>query len=67
MQATTREVFSTRGEHNGNHRLTVEQVLAIYNSTESRSNTARLYDCSPMTVTYIRSGKRWGWLTGAAA
>lgn len=54
------------GETNPNHRLTAAQVLEIYASKSIHRETARRYGVSRQTVAAIRTGQRWGWLTGAA-
>lgn len=51
------------GEDSPQHVLTTAQVLDIYTSTESRAVVARRHDVSVSTVSMIRNGKRWAWLT----
>lgn len=56
-----------RGERHHNAKLTRAQVLDIYRTAEPHHVTAERHGVSPTTVSFIRSGRRWGWLTGAAA
>lgn len=51
------------GEDNPQHVLTAKQVLDIYSSTEPRVVVARRHEVSVSTVSMIRNGKRWAWLT----
>lgn len=51
------------GEDNPRHILTAEQVLEIYASTEPQMVLAKRYGVSRQTISMIRHGKRWTWLT----
>ncbi len=56
-----------RGEQNVNHLLTPAAVLDIFHSTGPRGPIAERHGCSVQTVSFIRNGKRWAWLTGGTA
>lgn len=48
--------------HGGKHpmaKLTEEQAMAIFHSTEQRNVLAERFGISPITVSDIRKGKRW--------
>lgn len=47
------------GEHNGNHKLTEQQVKEIRKSLESSEALAAVYGVHFSTICYIRSGKLW--------
>lgn len=51
------------GSKDGNAKLTENQVLEIYNSTESPTTVAKRYGVTYRTVWEIRNGRTWGWLT----
>jgi len=57
---------SNRGERHGNHRLTEQQVLEIY-ARRAERGLAGEFGVSVETISAIRTGRAWGWLTGAAA
>lgn len=54
-----------RGEQNPSAKLVAKQVLAIYSSAAPTRILADEYGVSAQCVRAIRSGRRWGWLTGA--
>lgn len=54
---------SRKGEKNTQNKLTEHQVLAIYNSNETQRSIASKYGIDQSTVSYIKIGKLWGWLT----
>lgn len=51
------------GVRNTQNKLAEQQVLEIYHLSESQSQIAREYTIDQSTVSYIKSGKLWGWLT----
>lgn len=53
-----------QGEAHFNVRLTVQQVLAIYLSTDKADYLAAVYKVSPTAVYNIWKGKTWKHLTG---
>ena len=55
---------SNRGERHGMAKLTDIAVLEIAKSTTSQRVTAQLHGVHQVTVSEIRLGKIWGWLTG---
>lgn len=55
-----------RGERAGKAKLTREQVLVIYRSTDSIRSLARDYGVSYASIHLIRTGRNWGWLTSEA-
>lgn len=57
---------SNRGEQHGHAKLTEEDVLAIYRSSARQETVARIYGIARQTVSDIRIGRRWKWLTNAA-
>ena len=52
-----------RGERCGTSKLTESEVLEIYASGESQQVLASRYGVSQSAVSFIKLGKRWGWLT----
>ena len=54
-----------RGERCTNAKLTSVQALEIFKAKGRRGVIASRYGVSEATVTDIRRGKSWGWLTGA--
>jgi len=54
------------GENNPHSKLTKKEVLEIYKCLEnenfSQNKIAKNYNVSPMTISSIKSGKRWGYL-----
>lgn len=52
------------GEENGAHILTEEQVLAIFVDGRTQGRIAESYGVDRTTVNVIKTGKKWGWLTG---
>lgn len=52
-----------RGTRNGRALLSEGDVLTIYHSSESGAHLARLYGVSPYTVSDIKRGRSWAWLT----
>jgi len=55
----------TRGTKNPRAKLNNEQVLTIFRSKENGSILADAYGVSRTTVSEIKSGRKWGWLTAA--
>jgi hypothetical protein len=53
-----------RGTRHGMHKLTDEQVIAIYRSTEPGRLLASRYGVAPSAITKIRRGYSWKHLTG---
>jgi HNH endonuclease len=53
-----------RGERSGKTHLTEEQVLMAYNSKETHQKLATKLGVSRSTVTGIKRGAQWSWLTG---
>ena len=53
----------SRGEKH-NSKLTEEQVLSIFRSSERTSVLAAEHGVAVPTICNIRAGKRWAWLTG---
>jgi hypothetical protein len=51
------------GEDNPSAILTAEQVLAIYASDEPVKDLAHRYRVNRNTISMIRHGRRWKWLT----
>lgn len=60
---------ANRGERHGRSKLTTTDVLAIRSLVETlkRSEIAAMYGVSLTTVSEIRSGSKWGWLSQPAA
>lgn len=56
---------STRGERHRNVKLKESQVLLIYNDCRTQTVIANEYDVHFATVSDIKLGKTWAWLTGA--
>ena len=54
-----------RGERNGRSKLTVDRVMSIFHSSGSHQSVADREGISRICVSDIKSGRRWGWLTGA--
>lgn len=55
---------SRPGERNPRARLTAEQVMEIYRSTDPREVVAARYGVSAQQVFQIRDGSRWSSVTG---
>lgn len=53
-----------RGDKHHNAKLTPEMVLEIYASGEPQIRLAERFGCSRATICYIKSGKKWGHVTG---
>lgn len=53
------------GEEHPHHILTAGQVLDIYASDAPVKDLADRYGVNRNTISMIRHGKRWGWLTQA--
>lgn len=51
------------GERNTQNKLTEQEVLEIYYSTEVQRIVALKYGIDQSTVSNIKTGKLWGWLT----
>jgi hypothetical protein len=51
------------GERNTQNKLTEQQALEIYNSRDTQRLIALQYGIDQSTVSYIKSGKLWGWMT----
>jgi hypothetical protein len=62
-QAATRWPLGAIGEDNPRAVLTTDQVLAIYSSKEPVKDLAHRYGVNRNTVSMIRHGRRWAWLT----
>ena len=62
-----RDGTDNRGEKHHGAKLTEPEVLAIYRSSESRSVLAKKHGATQAQISRIKTGKRWGWLTGATA
>jgi hypothetical protein len=58
-------LVSSYGERNGYHKYTEEFILKIKSDVEtmSCSDVGRKHGIPIRTVTEIKNGKRWGWLT----
>lgn len=55
---------SNRGENNGHHKLTEEQVAIIYKSTDKNNkDLAITFNISVRAVRDIKNKQRWKWLT----
>lgn len=56
-----------RGEGHGNSRLKNAQVMEIKRrlTSESDASLARKFGVTRNTISHIRTGHTWGWLTGA--
>lgn len=54
-----------RGTTSGRAKLTEAQVLAIYADKRPQRVIAPEYGINQSLVAHIRSGRAWGWLTGA--
>jgi hypothetical protein len=52
-----------RGARNPNTRLLPEQVLKIYSSTDPNPTLAARFGVSDKTISHIRHGRTWAWLT----
>jgi uncharacterized protein YerC len=52
------------GEQNGMARLTAEQVMKIMRDRRTQEIIAGHYGIDQCTVSDIRRGATWGWLTG---
>lgn len=59
-------VPNNRGMRHGLHKLTDEQVLAIYRSADQGKVLAERYGVSKTCISQIRHGKRWRHLTAGA-
>jgi hypothetical protein len=55
------------GEDNPRHILIAAQVLDIYASDEPQAILAKRYGVHKNTISMIRTGRRWAWLTQAQA
>lgn len=57
-----------RGEDNCNVKLTEQQALEIYNlahqGNPSQEKIAEMYNIEQITVSNIKTGRSWAWLTG---
>jgi hypothetical protein len=51
------------GERNTQNKIKEHQVLEIFNSNDLQHQIAKKYGIDQSTVSYIKSGKLWGWLT----
>lgn len=54
-----------RGSANGSSKLTEEQVIAIYTSTDRQVDLARRYGVKQAMISLIKRGQKWGWLTSS--
>lgn len=54
---------SAKGVLNGRAKLTDDQVLEIFQSTDSLAAVARKFGISKWSVRDIKTRKTWGWLT----
>lgn len=48
-------------------KMTDDDILSIYHSKDSVKNLADKYGLNPSTISKIRLGKRWAWLTNPRA
>lgn len=55
-----------RGSGNGRAKLTAEQVIAIFNDPRGSHRLSRVYGVGRTAIDYIKSGKSWVHVTGAA-
>lgn len=53
------------GVRNTQNKLTEQQVFEIYHSADAQRIVAEKYGIDQSTVSYIKTGKLWGWLTKA--
>lgn len=61
---TGRKWSSVTGKKYESKKITQEKVLAIFNSNKSVKEIMKDFSVKNWIVLEIRSGKRWGWLTG---
>ncbi len=61
-QDKVRDGTSPRGTKNHKCKLTDQQVLAIRADSRTHKIIAAEYGISRTTVSYIKTGKNWGWL-----
>ena len=54
-----------RGSANGASKLTEEEVIAIYTSTERQVDLAERYGVRQPMISVIKRREKWGWLTEA--
>jgi hypothetical protein len=54
---------SNRGERCGTHKLTEQQVLDIFADTRLQKDIAEAYGLRQQSVSDIKRGRNWGWLT----
>lgn len=53
-----------KGTDNIRNRLTEDEVLDIYNDTETTQHgMAKKYGVSQSTINHVRKGRTWKWLT----
>lgn len=65
MQDAARKGRTARGERHGGHKLNEAEVLMVRERLAHGATGAALareLHVSPMTISFIRAGKRWGWL-----
>lgn len=58
---------SRYGERNTQNKLSESQVIEIYTSSETQRRIAEKYKIDQSTVSYIKTGKLWGWLQKEAS
>lgn len=56
---------TAKGQQNGRARLVEEDVLQIFLDPSPYSDIARRFSVTTSTVCDIKTGRNWGWLTGA--
>jgi hypothetical protein len=56
-------IVKVKGEQHGNHKLTEQEVLEIYNTIGSDKEIAKKYSIHYMNVHHIKKGETWSWLT----
>jgi hypothetical protein len=59
-----RDGTSARGTKHHSCKLTEAQVLEIFASDKLQYELAKEYGVGKSIISAIKSGKRWGWLTG---
>ena len=62
MNDKTNAGRQARGEKHGRHKLTNQQIIDIYLSTDKQYILAKKYGVDDSAISYIKSGKRSGWL-----
>lgn len=52
-----------KGTDNIKNKLSVDDVIAIFKSERSQIELSNKYRVSQSTISNIKTGKTWGWLT----